>query len=131
MNICRPTYREPAPETYGRLRVRTADLSPAHWLSEHGPGCGTFGTVTGVAAAGFAAYARVLHPATLEERPVRWSTVAAAYGRETAPGTDWYEVAGLDRDYQNLSEYGLPGVWDEHPSEGPPRRMWPAPSSPY
>ncbi|MGW2230391.1 hypothetical protein [Streptomyces formicae] len=111
--------REPAPESYGRLRVQTADLSPAHWLGEHGPGRGAFGTVTGVAAAGFAAYARVLHPASLDERPVRWSTVAAAHGREVAPGVNWHEVVGMDRDYQNLSEYGLPGVWDEHPAEGP------------
>jgi hypothetical protein len=75
--------------------------------------------VAGVAAAGFAAYARVLHPAELDRRPVRWDTVAAAYGREVSPLTDWHEVIGSDRDYHNADEYGLPGVWDEHVWEGP------------
>ncbi|MGW3497376.1 hypothetical protein [Streptomyces sp. NPDC001020] len=99
--------------------MQTADLGPALWLTERAPGYGDFGTVTGVAAPGFAAYARVLHPASLGEQPVRWSAVATAYGREVAPGTNWHELIGMDRDYQNASEYGLPGVWDEHPAEGP------------
>lgn len=112
-------HRDPAPERYGRLRVQRADLSPAHWLTQRAPGHGGFGTVAGVAAPGFAAYARVLHPASLDERPVPWSTVASAHGRGVAPGTHWHELIGMDRDYHNLSEYGLPGVWDEHPAEGP------------
>ncbi|WP_223837585.1 hypothetical protein [Streptomyces venezuelae] len=107
------------PDRYGRLRVETADLGPAHWLTERRPGHGDFGTVAGIAAPGFAAYARLLHPASLDERPVRWDTVAAAYGRRVGPLTDWYEVIGADRYYQNEQEYGLPGVWDEHPAEGP------------
>ncbi|MFG3496775.1 hypothetical protein [Streptomyces sp. NPDC047886] len=112
-------YRDPAPERYGSLRVQTADLGPARWLAEQDAGYGAFGTVAGVAAPGFAAYARVLHPASLRERPVRWSAVAAAYGHVVAPGTGWHEAIGMDRDYHNASEYGLPGVWDEHPAEGP------------
>ncbi|CAL9349563.1 hypothetical protein [Streptomyces sp. enrichment culture] len=112
----RPVHREPTPERYGRLRVCAGDLGPAGWLVQ---APGAFGTVAGVAAPGFAAYARVLHPAELDERPVRWGAVAAAYGREVAPLTDWHEVIGADRDYHNASEYGLPGVWDEHPTEGP------------
>ena len=119
MNDYPPVDRAPAPERYGRLRVRTSDLEPARWLTERSPGHGDFGTVAGVAAPGFDAYARVLHPASLDERPVRWATVAAAYGREVAPGSRWHEVAGMDPDYYNVSEYGLPGVWDEHPAEGP------------
>ncbi|MFJ8692303.1 hypothetical protein [Streptomyces roseolilacinus] len=114
-----PVHREPAPELYGRLRVRTGDLGPARWLAAGGPGVGEFGTVAGVAAAGFAAYARVLHPASLGGRPVRWATVAAAYGRRVAPGAYWHQLIGADRDHQNASEPGLPGVWDEHPAEGP------------
>ncbi|GGZ29022.1 hypothetical protein GCM10010387_22860 [Streptomyces inusitatus] len=110
---------QPAPERYGRLRVRNDDLSPARWLTERAPGHGDFGTVAGVAAPGFEAYARVLHPASLDERPVRWETAAAAHGRETAPLMEWHGVIGADRDYHNASEYGLPGVWDEHPEEGP------------
>ncbi|MEU8679271.1 hypothetical protein [Streptomyces sp. NPDC048560] len=119
MNDYPPVDRLPAPEQYGRLHVRTTDLGPARWLTERAPGRGRFGTVAGVAAPGFASYARVLHPASLDERPVRWAAVAAAYGRELAPGTRWHEVIGMDEDYNNASEYGLPGLWDEHPGEGP------------
>ncbi|MFD3945343.1 hypothetical protein [Streptomyces sp. NPDC058579] len=105
--------------TYGRLKVERDDLGPAGWLTERRPGYGEFGTVSGVAAPGFAAYARVLHPAALDERPVRWETVAAAYARRVGALTDWYEVIGAERFYQNAEDYGLPGVWDEHPAEGP------------
>ncbi|MFE7515413.1 hypothetical protein ACFU8I_29920 [Streptomyces sp. NPDC057540] len=110
---------DPGPAPYGRLRVETGDLGPARWLTERHPGHGDFGTVAGVAAPGFPAYARVLHPAELDERPVRWDTVAAARGGRVEALTDWYEVIGADRYYQNAAEYGLPGVWDEHPAEGP------------
>ncbi|MFJ5774233.1 hypothetical protein [Streptomyces sp. NPDC093094] len=115
----RPVHPEPSPERYGRLRVCTDDLGPAGWVSEGPPGPGAFGTVAGVAAPGFAAYARLLHPAELGERPVRWDTVAAAHGTVVTPLTDWHEVIGVDRDYHNADEYGLPGVWDEHATEGP------------
>ncbi|WP_405770903.1 hypothetical protein [Streptomyces sp. NBC_01538] len=119
VNVYGLVHREPAPERYGRLRVQSADLSPAHWLTQRAPGHGDFGTVAGVAAPGYAAYARVLHPASLREQPVRWSTVASAHGRRVTPGTDWHELIGMERDYHNASDYGLPGVWDEHPEEGP------------
>ncbi len=109
--------QDPAPEWYGRLRVRTDDLSPADWLT--GSRQGAFGTVAGVAAPGFAAYARILHPARLDERPVRWSTVAAAHGTRVTPVTRWHEVIGADDAYVDRSDHGLPGVWDEHPEEGP------------
>ncbi|WP_235617393.1 hypothetical protein [Streptomyces thermolilacinus] len=75
--------------------------------------------MAGVAAAGFAAYARVLHPASLDGRPARWATVGAAYGRPVRPVTYWHQLVGINRFYQNASAYGLPGVWDEHPAEGP------------
>ncbi|WP_285440345.1 hypothetical protein [Streptomyces sp. Caat 7-52] len=109
--------QEPAPEWYGRLRVRTDDLSPAARLT--GPGHGAFGTVAAIAAPGFPAYARILHPARLDERPVRWSTVAAAHGTRATPLTRWHEVIGTDQDFVNRSDLGLTGVWDEHPEEGP------------
>lgn len=118
MNDYPQVDRPPAPDQYGRLHVRTKDLGPARWLTE-APGRDLFGTVAGVAAPGFDAYARVLHPASLDERPVRWAAVAAAYGREVGPGTRWHEVIGLDEDYHNVSDHGLPGLWDEHPGEGP------------
>ncbi|THA77137.1 hypothetical protein E6R60_11360 [Streptomyces sp. A0642] len=111
--------REPAPALYGRLRVVREDLGPARWLTERRPGHGDFATVAGVAAPGFPAYARLLHPAALDERPVRWDTVATAYGRRVEALTGWHEVIGVERFYQNREDYGLPGVWDEHPAEGP------------
>ncbi|MEV5147367.1 hypothetical protein AB0L14_23920 [Streptomyces sp. NPDC052727] len=117
MNDCPLAGQDPAPERYGRLRVQTGDLSPADWLT--GPGQGTFGTVAGVTAPGSAAYARILHPAHLDERPVRWSAVAAAHGTRVTPVTRWREVIGADQDYVNRSDHGLLGVWDEHPGEGP------------
>ncbi|MGW3561636.1 hypothetical protein ACWDNT_30720 [Streptomyces sp. NPDC000963] len=119
MDDYRPVDRYPAPERYGRLRVETAGPGPARWLTERAPGDGGLGTVAGVAAPGFAAYARILHPASLDERPVRWAAVAAAHGRAMTPATDWHELIGADPSYHNASEYGLPGVWDEHPAEGP------------
>ncbi len=115
---------EPGPALYGRLRVENEDLAPARWLTERHPGYGDFGTVAGVAAPGFPAYARVLHPAELDERPVRWDTVAAAYGRKVEPLTNWHEVIGAEPFHRNSEEQGLPGVWDEHPAEGPaPHRV--------
>lgn len=114
-----PVDRQPAPEWYGRLHVQTADLGPARWFSEHTPGQGGFGTVAGIAAPGFAAYARVLHPAALDGQPVRWATVRAAHGQRVGPDAAWHELIGMDRFYHNAAEYGVPGVWDEHPAEGP------------
>lgn len=109
-----------SPTRYGRLRVEREDLGPARRLTERRPGYGDFGTVAGVAAPGFTAYARVLHPASLDERPVRWATVAAGYGRRVDALTYWHEVIGAEPfTYPDAEEYGLPGVWDEHPHEGP------------
>ncbi|MFF8726915.1 hypothetical protein ACF073_10535 [Streptomyces sp. NPDC015171] len=119
MDDFRPTDQIPAPEWYGRLRVQADDLSPADWLGPHGVGQAPLGTVAGVAAPGFPAYVRILHPARLEERPVRWSDAAAGHGTRVTPYTRWHEVIGVDRDYTNRSGLGLPGVWDEHPDEGP------------
>lgn len=111
--------RAPAPRWYGRLRVRTDDLSPADWLVPRGSHTAALGSVAGVAAPGFAAYARILHPARLDERPVRWSTVAAALGTRVTPVTRWHEVVGTDRDGVHRTGVELPGVWDESPDEGP------------
>lgn len=117
MNNYRPV--EPASERYGRLRVQTVDLSPARWLTEGATAYGEFATVAAVAAPGFAAYARILHPASLNERPVRWSTVAAAYERKMTPDTRWHELMGRDLFDCNTSEYAIPGVWDADPDQGP------------
>ncbi|MFI9244727.1 hypothetical protein ACIGXF_19515 [Streptomyces sp. NPDC053086] len=119
MSDFRLVDQDPAPEWYGRLRAQGEDLSPADWLGRPGSGQGAFGTVAGIAAPGFAAYARILHPAELDRGPVRWSTVAAAHGTRVGPTSRWHEVIGTDQDYVNRSDHGLAGVWDEHPAEGP------------
>ncbi|MCB5165373.1 hypothetical protein LG634_11085 [Streptomyces bambusae] len=118
MIIYGSTDREPGPERYGRLRVQTDDLTPAAWLTERRPGHGAFGTVAGVSAPGFPAYARVLHPAHLDEQPVRWETVGAAYRRKPSGGTCWHDLIGVTRD-ESYGDVYLPGVWDEGPGEGP------------
>jgi hypothetical protein len=125
-------------DRYGTLRVER-NLRPAGWLSHRpGPDEG-FGTVAAVAAPGFPAYARVLHPARLtddtddsgdtddtgddaEDGPgttVRWATVAAANGRTVTPLTRWYEVIGASGPFTYENHDGQPGLWDEHPEEGP------------
>ncbi|MEU1514566.1 hypothetical protein ABZ490_20790 [Streptomyces sp. NPDC005811] len=121
MDRARPGERHPAPEYYGRLRVCTGETGPVAWLTRRAPGRGGggFGTVAGVAAPGFAAYVRVLHPASLDGRPVRWSRAAAAYGRTVGAGAEWHRLVGVDRAHHDGSEHGLPGVWDEPPDEGP------------
>ncbi|HZF91796.1 hypothetical protein [Streptomyces sp.] len=120
MDDYRPVHRDPAPDRYGRLHIRTGDLGPARWLVERLRRDGSLGIVAGVCAPGFAAYARILHPATLDEQPVRWATVAAAHGRPEVTGTTrWHELTGVGLDHRTASDLGLPGVWDEHPAEGP------------
>ncbi|MER8033157.1 hypothetical protein ABTZ78_29800 [Streptomyces bauhiniae] len=61
--------QSPAPDLYGRLRVQTADLAPARWLSERFVGRDHSCTVAGVSVPGFDAYVRILHPASLGEGP--------------------------------------------------------------
>ncbi|MEV0522759.1 hypothetical protein AB0I66_04995 [Streptomyces sp. NPDC050439] len=110
------------PSAYGRLRVERHDLSPARWLEQRPPHDDGFGTVAGVCAPGFDAYARILHPAWLGTKPVRWDEVAASYGRSVSAGTRWHELIGLGDDrllYRNEDAPAVPGVWDEHPDEGP------------
>ncbi|MET9059450.1 hypothetical protein ABZX99_16685 [Streptomyces antibioticus] len=70
MDDTRPWYVASAPERYGRLRVEREDLGAARWLAELGPRQEDFGTVAGIAVPGFAAYVRVPHPASPDERPV-------------------------------------------------------------
>ncbi|MFI6642797.1 hypothetical protein [Streptomyces sp. NPDC050504] len=112
--------REPFPSHYGRLRVELDDLAPARWLERDSEGWAGMGTVASVCAPGFEAYARVLHPARLDERPVRWDRVAREYGRTVDGATCWHELIGAaDRLYRNHDTPEIPGVWDEHPEEGP------------
>ncbi|MDT0494733.1 hypothetical protein ACPEIF_26200 [Streptomyces sp. NPDC012600] len=111
--------RDTAPDHYGRLRVRADGLGPARWLTERTEAEGGFGRVAGVSGPGFAAYARLPHPAALDGRPVRWADLGAAYGRPVGPRTRWHELIGTDMDHRSGPDGGLPGVWDEPAAEGP------------
>ncbi|GAB3954337.1 hypothetical protein [Streptomyces sparsus] len=108
----------PAPEWYGQLRVCADEVGPAGWLTEPAPDRRT-GTVAGVAASGFPAYARVLHPASMDGRPVSWAAVAAAHGRGVGPLTAWHELLGTDLDPYEAFGLEVPGLFDEAPSPGP------------
>ena len=58
------------------------DVSEARWVEER---LSAFGTLRSLLPEGFAAYARIFHPAYLnkdEERPVRWSTGGLVYGTD-------------------------------------------------
>ncbi|MGW7367265.1 hypothetical protein ACWGI8_28505 [Streptomyces sp. NPDC054841] len=113
--------RFPPSSVYGRLRVERRSLTPARWLEQRPPGDDGFGTVAGVCAPGFDAYTRILHPARLGVEPVRWDQVSAVYGRSVSAGTCWYELIGAQDPilYRNDDTPAVPGVWDEHPQEGP------------
>ncbi|MFI5801902.1 hypothetical protein [Streptomyces sp. NPDC051561] len=117
------TSREPRPpsEHYGRLRVHR-DLAPAQWLVDAYPDDTLFGKVAGMCTPGFPAYARVLHPAALDDHPVRWDEVARkdpAGVRKVDGETLWHELVGADDEAPYIQEQaGLPGVWDEMAWEG-------------
>jgi hypothetical protein len=73
----------------------------------------------------FAAYARVLHPASRNTETgstvdVAWSEVAAANGRIAHAAMEWVAITG---DWMFEQRATQPGVWDAPPSTGslPPR----------
>ncbi|MFF0739374.1 hypothetical protein ACFYVL_03140 [Streptomyces sp. NPDC004111] len=115
-----PVDREPAPARYGKLRVER-DLAPARWLVDAFPDSSLFGTVAGLCTPGFPAYARVLHPAGLDGRPVRWDEVARSRPEQQHVDglTWWYELLGAPAPYGPQEQAGQAGVWDEMPWEGP------------
>ncbi len=94
------------PDHYRGLRIHR-DLSPARWLDRPAE---TFDTVAAVCAPGFPAYARIFHPARLDDAPVRWSLIAEANGRLVHPGMQWPHLTGADEQ---------PGLWDCPPQQGP------------
>jgi len=112
------------------------DVTAGRWVVEwtRGP----WHQVGSLLPRGFAAYARIFHPAyrRVSEQEaagegatpirladgrigwnmeVRWADVAAANGRSAYPAMDWVTITGserfLHRDHQ-------PGIWDEEPCEG-------------
>ena len=78
----------------------SGDVSPAAWISPQLGG--DFGAVGRTVPRGYAAYARICHPATDPEgRPVSWSEVAAATGRQAHRLMQWHALVG-SRDPLNL-----------------------------
>jgi len=64
------------------------DVAPAAWLAPLLGG--SFGAVARTVPRGFGAYARLLHPAHDEDdRPVRWTEVAARTGRQVHATAQW------------------------------------------
>jgi hypothetical protein len=108
--------------TFGDLEL-VDDVSPADWIvasvRNFEYDVGSLVPVT------FAAYARVLHPAsraTADGDPfdVAWSDVAAANGRTAHAAMEWVAITGDWKFEQHATQ---PGVWDQPPSTGslPPR----------
>jgi hypothetical protein len=96
------------------------DVTPAAWVVA---GVLPFraGRVTSLVPVGFAAYARVFHPARAADgSPVRWASVAAANGRTAHPAMEWVGITG---DWRYLNEETQAPLWDWWPEEGslPPR----------
>jgi hypothetical protein len=69
------------------------DASAGAWIAPKLGG--EFGAVTLQVPSGYAAYARICHPARDEKgTPVSWSDVAAATGRQAHPLMQWHALVG-------------------------------------
>ena len=91
------------------------DVSEARWVEER---LSNFGTLRSLLPEGFPAYARVFHPAYLDDdrdRPVRWSTVASWTGRTVHPLMQFPRIAGLSEDPHVMYE---DPPWGSHPRIG-------------
>ena len=91
------------------------DVSEARWVEES---LSDFGTLRALLPGGFRAYARVFHPAYLNddaEQPVRWSTVASWTGRTVHPLMQFQRVAGLPEG-PHVNDPDPP--WGLHPTVG-------------
>ena len=85
---------EKGPEQMSEVQWST-DVSCADWIRQRLAPFGS-GEVKSVVPDGFAAYARVLHPARdSEDLPVRWLEVAARNGLDLFPGAQFPEIALL------------------------------------
>jgi hypothetical protein len=104
-------------EGLGDMRPVPVDAArDADWVVQGVRGGATVGALL---PAGFAAYARVLHPAHLgaddNAAEVRWATVAAANGRQAHAGMQWVALTGSWDLYYHGEQ---PGLWDEPPEVG-------------
>jgi len=95
-----------------------AEASPAAWVAAGLRGFGE--TVLSVVPVGFAAYARIFHPAERRQgddcKPVSWHAVAVANGRVAHRAMQWPSLVGSWRLVHGDSHQH--GVWDGEPAEG-------------
>src|SRR5665647_2513257 len=98
-------------------RVRVLDdVTPADWLAERM--AGPRGTVTQTVPIGFAAYARILHPAGgPDNEPVTWAQVAETTGRLVHPTVQWHALVGAADGWDHVGGLG--------PAARQPRRRAP------
>ncbi|MGU3438448.1 hypothetical protein ACNHUS_36245 [Actinomycetes bacterium M1A6_2h] len=90
---------------------RATDVDAGRWIIESVHGFDR--TVASLLPPVFAAYARVFHPArTIDDQPVRWSTVAHANGRIAHPSMEFGSIVGS----WQISEQV--GVWNDPPEQG-------------
>ncbi|MCK9894096.1 hypothetical protein [Frankia sp. AgB32] len=99
--------------TVGELELVT-DVSPADWIVA---GVGSFDvTVGSLVPLGFPAYARVFHPACLDDAEVSWTTVAHGNDRVAHPSMEWISITGSWRYLQGTSDQAE--LWTTQPSQG-------------
>lgn len=90
----------------GELRV-SEDVAAGAWIASRLEG--RFGAVTRAVPSGFAAYARICHPATDHVgRPATWSEVARHTGRQAHPLMQWHALVG-SADALNMTGSLWPG----------------------
>lgn len=86
-----PGRVEPRVSNEGKLRRVDGSLAGRWIRSRLG---GEFGSVTTCVPKGFAAYARIFHPASdLELSPLRWSAVAERNGKSAHRAMQWRAIA--------------------------------------
>jgi hypothetical protein len=105
---------ERVPGHDGRMwtdRVRVLDdVAPAQWIADRLSG--GWGTVGGLVPDGFAAHARVLHPASRDDRTgVTWAEVAEVTGRRLHAGVQWHALVGSADPWQR------DGLWPGGPPQ--------------
>lgn len=84
----------------------SAEITAAGWI---GPRLGgAFGAVRRTVPGGFAAYARIFHPADDHT----WAEVAAATGRPAHPLMQWHALMGLPEPFSRHEP-----LWDGYPPE--------------
>ncbi len=126
----------PDPSAAGCQASAVGDVVAGRWVVERTTG--PWHQVGSLLPGGFAAYARIFHPAyrwtydreaagegSKAERSadgtlrwsveVPWAEVAAANGRVAHPAMDWVTITGSER---YLHGDHQPGIWDEEPREG-------------